>query len=294
MITAITKELIRLALDEDIGNGDCTTEALIDHDVKAEALVYVKQPARIAGLPLIEAVFAALDPSVIVTRLVEEGTDTGPKTPVCRISGSARSILSGERTALNFLGRLCGIATFTRAALELIAETQTKLLDTRKTTPGWRILEKYAVRMGGGMNHRFGLFDMVLIKDNHVLLSDSIASAVRRAREHVGPFRKIEVEVDTLRQLQDAIAAKADMILLDNMDLSTMREAVTIVNGQIPLEASGNMTLERLKDVADTGVDYISMGALTHSAINIDVGLDITFSNRRKESDRSDEEDFCY
>ena len=187
--------------------------------------------------------------------------------------------MTGERTALNFLGRLCGISTLTRDAVSLLEGTHTKLLDTRKTTPGWRALEKYAVRTGGGYNHRFGLYDMFLIKDNHIALCDGIAKAINRAQKLAGPSRKIEVEVETLDQLQEAIAARADMILLDNMDLATMRKAVTIVNGRIPLEASGNITLEKLRAVASTGVDFISMGALTHSAINRDVGLDISFSH---------------
>ena len=279
VITAATKSLIHLALDEDIGYGDCTTEFLIDRELTAEALVLVKQPSRIVGLSLIEAVFATLDPSVTVTRLVTEGADISAATAVCKLSGSARSILTGERIALNFLGRLSGIATLTRDAVAQLAGTNAKLLDTRKTTPGWRTLEKYAVRMGGGFNHRFGLFDMVLIKDNHIALSDGIAAAVRKTQTLAGPARKIEVEVETLEQLREAAAAQVDMILLDNMDISTMRQAVLIINGQIPLEASGNMTLERLPEVANTGVDFISMGALTHSAVSRDVGLDISFTN---------------
>lgn len=277
-LTDSTKSLIQLALTEDIGRGDCTTEAIIDPEFQAKAIVYIKQPARVAGLPLIDAVFSEIDSQVKVIHLVEDGRDvTDERNAVCRLEGPARSILMAERTALNFLGRLTGIATLTREAVRRLTGTSTKLLDTRKTTPGWRLLEKYAVRMGGGHNHRFGLDDMVLIKDNHIALCGGVAAAVQQARERVGLSTKVEVEVDTIDQLREALTTNADLILLDNMDTPTLGEAVQLTDNRVLLEASGNMTVGRLTEVAQTGVHYISMGALTHSAVSVDVGLDITF-----------------
>lgn len=272
------QNLIRLALAEDIGRGDITTEAIIDENLEAIATILVKQPARVAGLPTIGAVFDALDRNVEVNHLVRDGQDvSGKRTAVCELKGPARSILTGERTALNFLARLTGIATLTREAVGLLSGTKAKLLDTRKTTPGWRALEKYAVKSGGGFNHRFGLDDMVLIKDNHIALCGSVKKAVELARSKVSLSQKIEVEVDTLQQLKEALETSTDIILLDNMDPELLSKAVQLVNGRVPLEASGNMNLRTLAEVAKTGVDYISMGALTHSAISIDVGLDIAF-----------------
>jgi nicotinate-nucleotide pyrophosphorylase (carboxylating) len=276
-ITKHIQSLIQLALSEDIGRGDATTELLIDAHLQATALLFIKQSARVAGLPVVEAVFRELDPTVKVTRLVAEGADVTGKTAVCELRGNARSILTGERTALNFLARLSGIATKTRDAVQELEGTRTKLLDTRKTTPGWRELEKYAVRTGGGYNHRFGLDDMILIKDNHIALAGGVKEAVMRARSGSALSLKIEVEVDTLEQLETALECGPDMILLDNMNDAELSRAVQITNGRVPLEASGNMTIERLRSVAQTGVDYISMGALTHSAVSVDVGLDITF-----------------
>ncbi|EPZ46128.1 carboxylating nicotinate-nucleotide diphosphorylase [Alicyclobacillus acidoterrestris] len=277
MNMGLTRDLIRLALREDIGRGDCTTEAIIPTKLQAMATVYVKEAAIVAGLPVMEAVFEELGGQVRIAHLVEDGQEISGKTAVCRMTGSARHILMGERTALNFLSRLTGIATFTRMAVRELVGTHAKLLDTRKTTPGWRSLEKYAVRTGGGYNHRFGLDDMVLIKDNHIALSGGIRQAVARARAKVGLAQKIEVEVDTLRQLQEALDTDADMILLDNMAPDVLREAVQLVAGRVPLEASGNVNLETLAKVAQSGIDYISMGALTHSATSVDVGLDIVF-----------------
>ena len=272
-----TRSLIRYALAEDIGRGDITTNLVIDKDLTARAVVWVKESCCIAGLDVVEEVFREVNPSLTVRHWVQDGQDViGPKA-VCEIFGPARSILSAERTALNFLARMTGIATKTREARLLLEGAGAKLLDTRKTTPGWRALEKRAVRMGGGMNHRFGLDDMVLIKDNHIALAGGVGLAIERVRQGCGIAPKIEVEVDNLDQLRIAVNHQVDMILLDNMDLDTMRRAVEIVNRRIPLEASGNMTMERLVDVARTGVDYISMGALTHSATSIDVGLDVRF-----------------
>ncbi len=277
-LTDSTRSLIRLALAEDIGRGDCTTQAIIDANLQARATVYIKQPARVAGLPVIDAVFSELGSTVQVTHFIEDGQDvTGERNAVCQLEGPARSILMGERTALNFLGRLTGIATMTQKAVSQLTLTSTKLLDTRKTTPGWRLLEKYAVKMGGGLNHRFGLDDMVLIKDNHVALCGGVVAAVEKARASVGLSTKVEVEVDTIDQLKEALTTNADLILLDNMDTSTLCQAVQLTNNRVLLEASGNMTIDRLAEVAQTGVHYISMGALTHSATSVDVGLDITF-----------------
>lgn len=277
LVTESVKSLIRLALSEDIGRGDCTTDLLIDRGLFASANVVVKQSARVAGLPLVEAVFRELDNAVEMIVLHEDGTDVEANSTVCQLRGSARSILTGERTALNFLGRLSGIATLTRHSVAKLAGTDAKLLDTRKTTPGWRTLEKYAVRMGGGVNHRFGLDDMVLIKDNHIALAGDVREAIRRARAGIGLSQKIEVEVDTLEQLQQALLTDVDLILLDNMDTQTLELAVRMTNGKVPLEASGNMALDRLPEVSRTGVNYISMGGLTHSARSVDVGLEITF-----------------
>lgn len=271
--------LIRLALHEDIGRGDCTSEALIDDDMQAVATVYVKQEATLAGLPMIAAVFSQLDARVLVTPRCQEGEYITERTAVCQLEGPARSILTGERTALNFLARLTGIATATQIAVQELQGTHAKLLDTRKTTPGWRVIEKYAVRVGGGYNHRFGLDDMVLIKDNHIALCGSVASAVSQARQGISLSQKIEIEVDTLQQLQEALETHVDMILLDNMSPDLMREAVRMAHGKVALEASGNINRDTLSQVARTGVDYISMGALTHGATSVDVSLDIAYRN---------------
>ncbi|MFX4303129.1 carboxylating nicotinate-nucleotide diphosphorylase [Alicyclobacillus tolerans] len=277
-INETTKMLIRMALAEDIGRGDCTTESVIDSHLHAQALIFVKQPARIAGLPIVEAVFSELHPEVNVHHLVEDGEELkSEKNAACRVEGPARALCMAERTALNFLGRLTGIATYTSLAVKHLEGTGTQLLDTRKTTPGWRLLEKYAVKMGGGQNHRYGLDDMVLIKDNHIAICGSITSAVQKVRARVGMSFKIEVEVDTLEQLKEALELDVDMILLDNMDTPTLRQAVQLTDGRVELEASGNMTIHRLAEVARTGVSYISMGALTHSASSVDVGMEIVF-----------------
>jgi nicotinate-nucleotide pyrophosphorylase (carboxylating) len=275
--------LIRLALQEDIGRGDITSEAIMDPEWTASAAIYVKQPAVVVGLPVVQAVFQTLDPRVKVMPTVSDGTHLSEKALVCRVEGPALSVLSGERTALNFLGRLTGIGTATARAVAELKGTKAKLLDTRKTTPGWRSLEKYAVRMGGGHNHRFGLDDMILIKDNHIALAGSVREAVRRARWYASISTRIEVEVDTLAQLEEALQCDVDMILLDNMDCPTLEQAVRMTAGKVPLEASGNMNIERLRAVANTGVDYISMGALTHGATSVDVGLDITIDEARQD-----------
>lgn len=270
-----TRQLVQFALAEDIGRGDCTTDYIVKPGTKAEGTLLIKESARVAGLPLVEYVFHAVDPDLIIHTHVADGFDVEARMAVCTVTGSAASILQAERTALNFLARLCGIATGTRAAVRLLSAYDAQLLDTRKTTPGWRSLEKYAVAIGGGHNHRFGLDDMVLIKDNHIEMAGGIEAAIRLAQVSKALSQKIEVEVDTLPQLDIALGCAVDMILLDNMDLETLKEAVARTNGRVPLEASGNMTRERLRDVAATGVNYISMGALTHAAQSIDVSLDL-------------------
>ena len=276
------RELIRLALAEDIGRGDCTTDLIVAADAQANGQIWIKQAARVAGTPLVEAVFHALDPTLQVTVHVPDGDDAAERLIVCEVAGNARALLYGERTALNFLGRLSGVATLTREAVERVRGTGVKILDTRKTTPGWRSLEKYAVRMGGGHNHRFGLDDMILLKDNHIALAGGVSEALARAHRSTALAQKIEVEVDTLEQLELALEAGADVILLDNMDTGSLRQAVLQTRGRARLEASGNMTLARIREVAETGVDYISLGALTHSAVSVDVGMDIELTADRR------------
>lgn len=275
MLSAHVRKLVSLALEEDIGRGDLTSRLTLDESLAATAWVLVKEPCRLAGLELIEAVFAEIDPSVSVERLAQDGQDVTERRAVCKLTGKAWSILAGERTALNFLGRMTGVATTAREAAARLAGSRARLLDTRKTTPGWRELEKYAVAVGGAKNHRFALDDMILIKDNHIALAGGIEPAIERVLARAPLFAKVEVEVDTLVQLREALRHRVDMILLDNMDLAQLKQAVEFVQGRVPLEASGNMSLDRLADVAGTGVDYISMGALTHAVHSIDVGLDI-------------------
>ncbi|SIS52739.1 carboxylating nicotinate-nucleotide diphosphorylase [Alicyclobacillus vulcanalis] len=271
----VTRDLIRLALAEDLGRGDLTTEAVIPPEATARASVWIKEPARVCGTAVCQAVFHEVDPHLRIEVEQADGTDLDEPRVVLRVEGNAASILSAERTALNFLSRLSGIATAARDAVREIEGTRARILDTRKTTPGWRALEKYAVRVGGAGNHRFALDDMVLIKDNHIAVAGGVYEAVRRAKARAGFAHKIEVEVESLQQLDEALAAGADVILLDNMDLAAMREAVARTGGRVPLEASGNMRPGRLRAVAETGVDYISMSHITMRASAVDVGLDV-------------------
>jgi nicotinate-nucleotide pyrophosphorylase (carboxylating) len=269
----------RLALAEDVGRGDITTEATVAADTLAVAEILQKQAGVICGLPVVEAVFAAVDPSVRVTRLADEGS-SGDRRVVARIEGSARSILTGERTALNFLQRLSGVATASRLAAEIVAGSRTEVLDTRKTTPGVRVLEKYAVRVGGCRNHRAGLDDGFLIKENHIRAAGGITAAVQGAKGRAAPGQRVEIEVTNLDELDEAIAAGADMLLLDNFvgrdgDVTRLREAVQRAAGRITLEASGGVTHETLPAIAQTGVDYASLGALTHSAGSLDFSLEV-------------------
>jgi nicotinate-nucleotide pyrophosphorylase (carboxylating) len=266
--------LIRLALAEDIGRGDLTTEATVAAGTQADAVILQKAPGVLAGLPVVEAVFAALDPRVRITRLAEEGS-WGERREVARLHGPARAILTGERTALNFVQRLSGVATMSRRARDLVEGTGATVLDTRKTTPGHRALEKYAVRVGGCHNHRAGLDDAVLIKDNHIRAAGGITAAVTAAKRRAGPAQLVEVEVTNPAELDEALAAGAELILLDNHTVTELRTAVAQAAGRARLEASGGITLDNLAAVAGTGVDFISLGALTHSAGAIDFSLEV-------------------
>ncbi len=269
----LVDRLIDLALEEDLGPGDVTTQALIPPDRQGAAHIRAKQNLVVAGMPVAERVFRKLDPSVQFSPEVQEGQEVTPGALLAHIRGPLAAILIGERPALNFLMRLSGIATYTRNMVSVISGFPTAIVDTRKTTPGWRALEKYAVRLGGGANHRFGLFDGVLIKNNHLTAVGSISEAIRLARKNTHHLLKIEVEVASLAKLEEALAAGAEVIMLDNMDEAAMAQAVKITAGRALLEASGSMTRERLPAVAATGVNLISMGALTHSAPAVDIHL---------------------
>ena len=271
---------VRAALDEDLGRaGDITTLATIPAGKQATAVLAVRKPGVVAGLPVAEAAFRLIDPSIRFEYLAQDGDHiSGKRTPVARISGDARAILTAERTALNYICRMSGSATLTAQYVALVAHTNAKICCTRKTTPGLRAFEKYAVRCGGAMNHRFGLDDAFLIKDNHVAVCGGIRQALRAAKAAAGHLVKVEIEVDTLDQLREVVDEGADFCLLDNMDVETMREAVKIAAGRVKLEASGGINLDTVKAIAETGVDLISSGALTHSAPILDLGLDIVIA----------------
>ncbi len=267
--------LIRSALAEDLGRaGDLTTDAVVPADARARARLVARGPGCIAGLAVALATFRLLDPGLRLTPARSCGDSVDGGTTLALIEGSARSILTAERTALNYLGRLSGIATATAEIVARLQGLPTQIVCTRKTTPGLRALEKHAVRLGGGSNHRFGLDDAVLIKDNHLVVAGGIRPAVERARAHVGHMVKIEVEVDTLAQLRELIDLKVDAVLLDNMPPLMLREAVALVDGRMITEASGGVTPETVRAVAEAGVDMISLGWLTHSVKNFDVALD--------------------
>jgi nicotinate-nucleotide pyrophosphorylase (carboxylating) len=261
------------ALSEDLGEGDVTTEATVDPDAVGTAELVFREAGVVCGLAVAEAVFRALDSDATYEALVEEGAVVDRPGAVAVVTAPERAILTGERTALNFLGRLSGIATVTRRYVDAVAGTGVAILDTRKTTPGLRALEKYAVVCGGGRNHRFALDDGVLVKDNHLRASGSIEAAVENLR--AATDLPVEVECDTLEQVSDALEAGADAILLDNMTLDELRTAVALGGGRVRLEASGGITLENVRAVAETGVDEISVGALTHSARSLDVSLEL-------------------
>jgi nicotinate-nucleotide pyrophosphorylase (carboxylating) len=266
--------LVRRALDEDVGSGDVTSAATVAADARAQALIAQKAPGTIYGLDAAETCFALLDPGARFERLVEEGRWRDEGGPVLSIEGSARALLTGERTALNFLAHLSGVATLAARAAQAIEGTTATVLDTRKTTPGLRALEKAAVAAGGASNHRVGLYDAILIKENHIAPGGGIAQAVARAREAAPELADtLEVEVRNPQEIEQALAAGAPRLLLDNMSVDELRAAVALVAGRAKLEASGNVTLENIRERALTGVDFISMGALTHSAPALDLSL---------------------
>jgi len=271
----VYEPLLRLALAEDLGRaGDVTTEATVAPETQAGARVVARRGGSIAGLPMAAGVFALLDPAVRFEAHAQDGDVVAAGATLARISGPARAILTGERTALNLLGHLSGVATATRALVHAVAGTQAAIVCTRKTTPGLRALEKYAVRCGGGANHRFGLDDAVLIKDNHLVAAGGVQPAIARARAAAGHLVKIECEVQTIDQLEQALAAGADVILLDNMTPAELALAVLRIGGRAIAEASGGITLETVRAVAESGVDLISVGWITHSAPTLDVALD--------------------
>jgi nicotinate-nucleotide pyrophosphorylase (carboxylating) len=275
----LVEEAIRVALDEDLGlAGDITTNATIASGIQAEAVIAARKPGVVAGLPLAEAAFLAIAPKTSFSIEIDDGERVKPGTIIARISGEARALLTAERVALNFLGRLSGIATLTRRYVDAVRGTNAKIVDTRKTTPGLRAFEKYAVRCGGGYNHRVGLFDAVLIKDNHIVAAGGVAQAIQTAKSAVGHMTKIEVEVDTLAQLEVVLRENVDCVLLDNMEPAELSKAVKRVAGRCLTEASGGVNLDTVREIAETGVDLISVGALTHSASVLDLGLDFLAS----------------
>ncbi len=271
----VIEPIVRAALAEDLGRaGDVTVQACIDADARMTAAFVARRPGVIAGLACVRLAIAALDPTATFEAVVADGDEVAASATLARVEANTRALLTAERTGLNLLGRLSGIATLTAAYVAAVSGTRARITDTRKTTPGLRALEKYAVRCGGGINHRFGLDDAILIKDNHVAACGGVAQALQRARAHVGHLMKIEVEVDTLSQFDEALAHRPDVILLDNFSLAAMAEAVARNAGAVVLEASGGVSLETVRAIAATGVDVISIGALTHSASVLDIGLD--------------------
>ena len=269
--TDTLERVVHAALAEDVGAGDVTTEATVAADAAGTAALLVKEPGVVCGLRAAEATFRALDPDVRFEAFASDGDSVEPPAIVARVHGSERAILTGERVALNFLGRLSGIATLTRRFVDAVEGTGTSVLDTRKTTPGLRALEKHAVACGGGRNHRFGLDDAVLVKDNHLRAAGSISTAVERVRSATD--LPVEVECETLDDVREALDAGVDAILLDNMTLAELRESVALTAGRARLEASGGVTLDTVREIAETGVDEISVGALTHSAPSLDLSL---------------------
>jgi nicotinate-nucleotide pyrophosphorylase (carboxylating) len=273
----VIDEAVSRALAEDLGRaGDVTSIATIPPDTQAHAVLVARQAGVLAGLPLAVATFHRLSPDIRIQAHTHDGVSVAKGVNVLTISGPARAVLAGERTALNFVGRLSGVATLTSNYIRHAGVTKMRVCCTRKTTPGLRALEKYAVRCGGGFNHRFGLDDAILIKDNHIAVAGGVKAVLQRARAHAGHLVKIEIEVDTLDQLREVLATGlADVVMLDNMDIATLQEAVRITDGRVVLEVSGGVSLSSIAEIAKTGVDYASAGALTHSAPNFDVALDI-------------------
>jgi len=275
VITAQIESLIKIALEEDIGAGDLTTMSTVPPQAHGKGLFRAKRDCVVAGLFLLDKIFLLLDPLVKVRCLCRDGDQVAKGSVVAEAEGPIRALLMGERTALNFLQRLSGTASLTRRYVEAVKDFPCKIIDTRKTTPGLRTLEKYAVRMGGGTNHRLGLYDAALVKDNHIAASGSIGHAVREIRRHAPFMAKVEVECSDLQQVQEALDAGADVIMLDNMGTKEMAVAVRLINKRAWVEASGGITMERLREVAEAGVDFISVGALTHSAPAVDFNMKI-------------------
>jgi nicotinate-nucleotide pyrophosphorylase (carboxylating) len=277
--------LLQLSLAEDLSpdailpeqpaSGDITSNATVSSDERLSGYIRAKASGVVAGLPVAKAVFELVDPTMVFRTSLKDGEVVDKGQIIAVVQGSGKSLLAGERTALNLLGRLSGIATMTRRFVETVKGTKAVILDTRKTAPGSRLLDKYAVRMGGGQNHRTGLFDMILIKDNHITAAGGITPAVQLARQMYEKQFLIEVEVKNLTELNEALGLKVDRIMLDNMDLMTLRNAVQMTNGAIPLEASGNVNLANVRQIAETGVDFISSGAITHSAPYLDINMKI-------------------
>jgi nicotinate-nucleotide pyrophosphorylase (carboxylating) len=271
----VVKDAVAAALNEDLGAaGDITTDSIVPAEAKGEAAIVARQAGSIAGLDLAEAAFKALDPHSRLVRVVEDGGKVKSGGTIATVVGKTRALLTAERTALNFLNRLSGIATLTAAYVKAVEGTGAHIACTRKTTPGLRALEKYAVRAGGGINHRFGLYDAVLVKDNHIAAAGGLDKALERLPLWHDPRVKIEVEVDTLDQLEQVLRFPIDAVLLDNMDVEMLRRAVKLVAGRVETEASGGVTLEKVREIAETGVDVISVGALTHSPRNLDSSLE--------------------
>jgi len=271
----LVERAVAAALEEDLGQaGDITTDPIIAADSSAEAEIVARKAGVIAGLELAAASFQALDPQAQWSGFVLDGAKVAAGARIARVHAKTRALLSAERVALNFLGHLSGIASLTAAYVAAVQGTRARIVCTRKTTPGLRALEKYAVRAGGGVNHRFGLYDAVPVKDNHIAAAGGLAPALQRLRARTGHLVKIEVEVDTLDQLEEALRLAIDAVLLDNMDLATLARAVGLVDGRVPTEASGGVTLETVRKIAETGVDLISVGALTHSAPRLDLSLE--------------------
>ena len=266
-------ELIKMALREDISSEDVSTNAVMPEPKAGEVELIAKQDGIICGMDVYERVFKILDENTVVERLVKDGDKVTTGQLMAKVKGDIRVLLSGERVALNYLQRMSGIATYTHDVAELLKGSKTVLLDTRKTTPNMRIFEKYAVKCGGGQNHRYNLSDGVLLKDNHIGAAGSITKAIEMAKAYAPFVRKIEIETETLEQVSEAADAGADIIMLDNMDVATMKEAVKIINGRAKTECSGNVTKENIKNIIDSGVDYVSSGALTHSAPILDISM---------------------
>ena len=275
MFTNELATLIGSALDEDIGSGDITTACTVPQTAVGKGFIVAKEPLVLAGIAVAKRVFLTVNSDLELSLLLEDGSRAMIGERLLEVTGNLAAILTAERTALNFLQRLSGIATLTRSFVDKVANTSVRILDTRKTTPGWRFLEKAAVKAGGGYNHRFGLYDGILIKDNHIVAAGGIRQAVMAVRACETSRLKVQVEVETLDQLAEAISAGSDAVLLDNMDIDTMAEAVQRAGGKILLEASGGITLENVRQVADTGVDLISAGALTHSARAVDMSMEV-------------------